>query len=946
MQDFRPRRGISQVAVLNEEYITHGNNLPIGITLAAPRSGVFERPPRRDCNGNPFFHAQPRAGPDIGPDAAVSRKELTIVTRPAFSRSLPLVLALLATLALSNGCTPWVIAVIESPVDAAFVDATSTTVSGHLTRMEPGDELHVNGIAVPIQPDLTWSVVVPLDTVAIVNPIEAIVSRGGVPLGAGHDDRIVVMAGPWVADGDPSPMGVALRFENAGLASVGPLVESLAGSAFDIGGLLAGQNPVVQGQEVLGLFTVDASIYEFDIGDIDLAVAAQAAGHTDVTVTIHDMIVGIDITGGLSCRLELTAATTTIVGSYDMVPDGADPTLVDVNQVGTPSIVLSALQSQFISGICDPDWPLLGDIINLFAGPMVEDLVTDGFTSSLADPDGAGPADSPIAQGIEDALAGISIAGEVGAAVGLTLDAPFYQIAEDADGLFLGADAAFLSMLGTGPGECQPPPGSPDLLASYDVPVTSTGFGATTPSGDPYHMGLSISASAFNQLLKASIECGQFQVELTEIEVFGSTVPLDSSLFTLIGLPFSPPLPPATPLTLRISPTFAPLVTANPGPGGELAELLLPQMLVEIVLPNPGGDPTPLLGVLLDARMGFDLAYDPASGALAPTLSPPAPQDVSATLTTNLIGADPASVESILATLFPQFIPTFGDTFGSFPLPTFFGLQLDVLDIEREGGVIKLYTDLLEVPQTRIESAQVVDLSPTDFVTDGVFDVREWRHRMKVSNTDTSLASHYQSVLAVDACCTTGDEEATVKAEYRVTFFVVPENGDDWQLDIDHSIKGALTLVDEANAIYDGAETAELTSNIHGRYSLDGGQTWVGFDFFPSANQVSDGFGGAEQDHSVEFVGSNGVTIFGSGPSSTFVIVDFDWTMHVLSNSNLVFPAIDGGEAAVRLGSHDTITLGTDPSPGFTAGDYPGLGGREISQDGHFLDVTLTPIPQ
>ena len=51
---------------------------------------------------------------------------------------------------------------------------------------------------------------------------------------------------------------------------------------------------------------------------------------------------------------------------------------------------------------------------------------SDGHTLGAyrADPDGAGPLDSPLADAIETALSEVSIAGPAGEALGVMLDAP------------------------------------------------------------------------------------------------------------------------------------------------------------------------------------------------------------------------------------------------------------------------------------------------------------------------------------------------------------------------------------------------------------------------------------------------------------------------------------------------------------------------------------------
>ena len=106
------------------------------------------------------------------------------------------------------------------------------------------------------------------------------------------------------------------------------------------------------------------------------------------------------------------------------------------------------------------------------------------------------------------------------------------------------------------------------------------------------------------------------------------------------------------------------------------------------------------------------------------------------------------------------------------------------------------------------------------------------------------------------------------------------------------------------------------------------------FDFAVSPDRVVHGLYGGEGDSNVEFSGTNGVVVGGSAPST--ITVEFEWDMKAKSNSNAFFPAAGGDEVALRFGVHDTI------ANGFTAGGYPGLGGRDISQDGHTVTIALT----
>src|SRR6185369_13998157 len=103
----------------------------------------------------------------------------------------------------------------------------------------------------------------------------------------------------------------------------------------------------------------------------------------------------------------------------------------------------------------------IGDIIQALM-PDVQALAVDGIRGFLSDPDGSGPQDSPIADAIETTLAGITI----------------------------GSNARFQVSVGTGPGQCVPPPGAPNFTASYAPPAAFPSFAATTPVGNvPYGLG-------------------------------------------------------------------------------------------------------------------------------------------------------------------------------------------------------------------------------------------------------------------------------------------------------------------------------------------------------------------------------------------------------------------------------------------------------------------------
>ncbi len=849
-----------------------------------------------------------------------------------------LVLSSAATAVYGFSCQPPPNITIVSPLSGAMIDAPTVLVSGTTNRATL--QVVVNGVQATVQPGGAWDATIPLDTAGVVTPIDAVLTNA---TGAIKKHRITVLAGPSITEGSYSPDAVALGFTNTGLDSLLPLVESLAGDALDISSLLLTGGTIFDDQ--IFTFNVSATAYDADVGGFSID-ASSSPGQMDATITIDGLhlAANVSIDDGLAidwdCKVEVDIASAVIDGAYDLSPDATVPTTVDVNQVGDVAVNVSGLSFQFIDGPCDPDAPLIGDVINALVGDQLNGAIPAGFRESLKDPDGPGPLDSPIADGIEQALAGIDIAGEVGGAVGLVLDAPIDAITEDNTGVVLNADASFTASIGTGPGQCDAPPAAPDLARSFDVPSVVPAFGALTPGGLPYALGLSISSSAFNQLFKGMIECGLLSLEVTEVAFGPAIVPLTASLLGVLAMPeFAQILGPNTPLVIRISPTMAPFVTGNPGPAGEMAELALPFLRMEIVDPATS---KVWLTIAVDTRFGLSLGFDPVAAELTPLVSEPGTGDSLARVISNPILTNETAVEATIPLVLPLFFSFFGDAFGSFPLPTFFGLQPELVEIEAAGGLFNLYANLNQTPTTRIDNVVLADQSTGDFVTDGVFDTNEWRHRTKLTTTPSNVATRFRSVIAGDACCTLDDEHVYATASYSIDLDVIPENGDTWQLDIDHNILGALTTVDEANAIYDGSELAEFTTNIQGRYSIDGG-AFVSFDFAPSPASVFDGFGGSENNLNAEVTGTNGVTV--QGTVARHIRLEFNWNMHIFSDSNVVFPAIDGGEGAIRLGMHDTIELGTAPVAGFSAGHYPGQGSRAISQDGHFVDVQLTAIP-
>ena len=190
-----------------------------------------------------------------------------------------------------------------------------------------------------------------------------------------------------------------------------------------------------------------------------------------------------------NCRLDVVVPTATIDGYYDLAPAGDDANNVDVNLLGgtagstsrQPVVNIPTVQHEFTSGACDPDTPIIGGIISSIAGSSVPDAIRSSFVNELRDPDGTGPADSPIADAVEDALSGISISGAVGSAVDAHLDTPLEDIIEDGTGITFRSDADFGTIdPSTGLATCPPVTGAPDIHETATIPSMFPALGSTT----------------------------------------------------------------------------------------------------------------------------------------------------------------------------------------------------------------------------------------------------------------------------------------------------------------------------------------------------------------------------------------------------------------------------------------------------------------------------------
>jgi hypothetical protein len=603
-------------------------------------------------------------------------------------------------LAIAMGaCGAIPVITITSPAHGTFTTAATVNVTGTVGNVNLANtQVRVNGTIVALTGN-TWSYTLTVSPTAVLNPVYAEarnLTTGQVIARSRH----MVIYGNSVSDGAFSLNGVALRLGDTGLDQLEPIITD--GVDLDPATLI----PI--GTQLIDNYCI-GTLFGGCVGRVDVFVDTPAPSFTgfaidtdsmtnfvagDIDISNLQVNVFIDGVSGIApdCDLRLTAANTQILGDYALSPDPIDPSKVDVNQnPGSLSVSFSNFNQQFTSGICD--FPLIGDLIQAIIGD-VEPLVRDGFEDFLQDPDGAGPADAPVAEAIEVALADISISGPIGEALQVNFESPLFAVTEDNDGITLGSDARITSSIGTGPGQCTPPFGTPNLNASYHVSEAFPAFGATSPGGFPYHLAVAISTSAFNQLLKAQTECGLLRTSLTEADLGAGLQPITAGTL-LLFLPTLSGFDPATPMRIDLKPTLAPFMTGATGPAGELGELRLAQLEIEVHIDDglhPGNSGLIIKGTI-DAKVGLDLAFDPLTSSLTFTIG--AVSDIQIAFLRNNVTANEANVITVLNFILPDLLPALGDGLGAFPLPQFFGLSLAGVEVTRTGQFYSLYADLV-----------------------------------------------------------------------------------------------------------------------------------------------------------------------------------------------------------------------------------------------------------
>ena len=136
---------------------------------------------------------------------------------------------------------------------------------------------------------------------------------------------------------------------------------------------------------------------------------------------------------------------------------------------------------------------------------------------------------------------------------------------------------------------------------------------------------------------------------------------------------------------------MAPLVTGGTGPGGEIAEVLVPHLKIDVVA---GG--TVYLGMVVDIRTGFNLDF--LNGEMVPTLTAPTPENITVVVLSNPFSNDPIGEEQLITSLIPlvsnQLVSGLGSALGAIPIPQLLGLTPTGVEVSKNGAFMTVFMDL------------------------------------------------------------------------------------------------------------------------------------------------------------------------------------------------------------------------------------------------------------
>lgn len=575
-------------------------------------------------------------------------------------------------------CSPSSVIEIETPDLGAFLPDDFISVSGRLrSRVTPSTVVTVDGLEAPLGEDGAFSAVVATEPGRPFQSFEVVASEsaeGGL-LGR---RRLTTVKGEAQGAGDRVPGGIAIRLSDLALDTIAGNFADVVADQVDIEALVRDSNPVATESVCItdtpfgcaGEIEVEANIERVRIGN--LKVNADSRNEfLRLDVILKHLEIDYDTDGDVDCEGRIRVTKATIPGDYLVSPDELKPWRLDVNLVrDSLRVALDGFDHDFTGGVCD--LPLVDDLVEEMLG-NTKSLLREALKDVLDDPDGNGRKDSPVAEGVEDAIDYRTLWSPLGDALDVSVDTWLGAALADRQGLAIDFDPLLLEPAQ----DCDP---GPELPASLRVAPDPVEWGELTPSGQPYDLAVALSASALNQMLRARVACGWLRTTVDSLDLGAGPLPLTAGLLSIL-IPDLAVLDPATPLVVELEPQLAPVVTGEAGPEGEPLDFWLAHWRTR--LRDDQG--TALAELTLELRAGLDLALSDDGASLAFELRSLPGEAVRVSLVRSLLELDEAQVEGAVAALVPTLAGSLGLGLDAIPLPPVAGLGLVGVEVASVG---------------------------------------------------------------------------------------------------------------------------------------------------------------------------------------------------------------------------------------------------------------------
>jgi hypothetical protein len=232
-----------------------------------------------------------------------------------------------------------------------------------------------------------------------------------------------------------------------------------------------------------------------------------------------------------------------------------------------------------------------------------------------------------------------------------------------------------------------------------------------------------------------------------------------------------------------------------------------------------------------------------------------------------------------------------------------------------------------------IANLTVTNLSSPDmFINTTLFKQESRSSATLLSSNPTAVMPTFSARLAglavADADGLGVTKSTSLDLSMQIDFDILATPTESWRMQIDQLRRFALTLRDDAA----NANRSQASINFQlGSYSFSPGTS--GSIAIPLAG--SENTGSVAGNLYVPGAANNSSFLSGVGPTS--VQLNFSEEIRAQSFNSNFFSS--GQEGSVRFGIAGSL-------PGVISDDYPGIGGRTVSDDGQFVNVKLTFVPE